>query len=135
MTRFYLLAGCLSLFLLAQKTAAQQTYPVRFASGTAHFPENYTQALQGDAFSPDEIHNGYFVRYLQFRELLSDEARRSMENSGVVFVGYVQFGAYLVAIPQKYPQQQLRRLQVRSVVAVQSAWKIARSLREKPYGK
>lgn len=135
MTRFYLVFGCFLCFLLAQKSNAQQNYPVRFASGTVLFPENMEQALQGNAWSPGEIQGGYYVRYVQFRELLSTEARRALESKGLVVVGYVQFGAYLMAIPQQFDLHQLQRLGARSVVVLKPEWKMARSLREKPYGK
>lgn len=126
---FLLFSGwlCLPVF-------SQNNYPVRFEWGTEFFPENFQAIRQNPAVSPGEVVNGYYYRYLQCAEIPSVRLLSEIESAGVQFVGYITFGAYLVAIPEKFDLKKLEVLRVRSIVPVRPEWKIARNLREEPYG-
>jgi len=113
---------------------SQNNHPVRFEWGAEYFPENYQALRQNPAVSPDETAGGYYFRYIQCAEIPSARLRTEAEEAGVRFIGYVSFGAYLVAIPEHFDLNRLAPLGVRSVVPVQPEWKLARNLREEPYG-
>lgn len=133
MVRIYFLWGCLALMLFAGQTQAQQVQPVRFASGAVFFPENYEQSLQNGVFTPDELQNGYYVRYLQFPNVLTEAQRRRMEDKGAKVLGYVRFGAYLTALPKQFDLKDLGRWGLRSIITPKFEWKTARNLRERPF--
>jgi hypothetical protein len=48
-------------FCCAAAVAGQQQYPVRFASGTEYFPENYAEFRNKNAADAPEIVNGYYA--------------------------------------------------------------------------
>ncbi|MBK6930189.1 MAG: S8 family serine peptidase [Saprospirales bacterium] len=125
-----LLLGC---FLL-QPAFAQQTYPVRFFWGTEFFPDNYQAIRQNPDVKPADIVNGYYTRFIQCAEIPTAAMRAGLEEAGVQFITYLHYGAYLVALPEQFDLGKLDALKVRSIVPVLPEWKLARTLREKPYG-
>lgn len=135
MKHLYIIAIYLGLMLVSTVTLAQQKYPVHFAAGTTYLPENFTQVTQGSPYAQDELCRGHFVRYVQFSEVLANETRNTLAAKGIVFLGYVQFATYLLAIPEHFDLKQLTRLSARSMVSPKPEWKTARNLRERPFGK
>lgn len=113
---------------------AQQSYPVRFTWGTEFFPDNYQAIRQNPEVQPAELINGYYIRYIQCTEIPTARLRTALEQEGVQFISYVTFGAYLVALPEGFDLNKLELLHVRSIVPVKPSWKLARNLREEPYG-
>ncbi|MBK8966015.1 MAG: S8 family serine peptidase [Lewinellaceae bacterium] len=126
------------LFLLSfwglQSAFAQQSYPVRFTWGTEFFPDNYQAIRQNPDIQPGDLVNGYYTRYIQCSEIPTARLRAALEQEGVQFISYVTFGAYLVALPEKFDLNKLELLHVRSIVPVKPRWKMAQNLREEPYG-
>lgn len=131
MKKFYTL---LFPAILAMPLFGQQTFPVRFESGTEYFPENYAEIRKAPAISADEIINGYYVRYVQCTQIPTAPERAVIEGEGVRFIEYVQFGTYLIAVPHHFDLAKLEKIRVRSVVPVKTWWKLARNLREQPFG-
>ena len=121
-------------WLLSFSAFGQQSYAVQFAWGSEYFPANYAEVRQHPTVTANEVVNGRFVRYLQCTQLPTAKERAVLEAAGVQFITYVHFGAYLVSLPQNFDFALLEKLHVRSVVPVPGEWKLARSLREKPYG-
>lgn len=117
-----------------QPAFAQMGIPVRFAWGTEFFPSNYQAIRQNPDHSPAEMINGYYIRYIQCTEIPNARQRSAVEADGVQFISYVDFGAYLVALPEHFDPGKLEALRVRSIVPVKPVWKLAQNLREKPYG-
>ncbi|MBK9338654.1 MAG: S8 family serine peptidase [Lewinellaceae bacterium] len=126
----FLLFGC----CLCRPVFSQNNYPVRFEWGVEFFSDNYQAIRQNPGVSPDEVVHGYYFRYIQCTEIPSARLRAEAEAAGAQFIGYVSFGAYLVAFPEKFDLGKLESLRVRSIVPVRPEWKIARNLREEPYG-
>jgi PKD repeat protein len=122
-----LLVTCLPAF-------AQSSFPVRFVHGTEIFPENFASIRQNNIVQVDEMVNGVYVRYIQLEKIMNAEERAAFESTGARIIGYVQFGAYLVLLPQNFDFQKIEAFSPRSVVAVDPRWKIAQSLREQPFG-
>ncbi len=118
---------CLPLF-------AQQNLTVHFQSGDETLPENFADALKNPSVAPSEVVNGYYVRYIRCAEIPAAAERAALEAEGVKFLGYVSFGAYLVALPQDFDLKKLEKIRVRSLVSVKNDWKMARNLREQPFG-
>ncbi|TNE62774.1 MAG: PKD domain-containing protein [Bacteroidetes bacterium] len=130
LTALFLLTG----LALCQPAAAQQTYPVRFAHGTEFFPDNYQAIRQQPDVNPEELVNGYYFRFIQCTEIPTGRQRTVLEKAGLQFISYIQFGAYLVAIPEQFDLDQLATINTRSVVPVKPVWKMARNLQERPFG-
>ncbi|MBV6438543.1 MAG: hypothetical protein EPGJADBJ_00167 [Saprospiraceae bacterium] len=120
--------------VLAIPLYGQQTFPVRFESGTEYFPENYPEVRKNPAVNANEIINGYYVRYVQCTQIPLATERAVLEAEGVQFIEYVSFGTYLTAIPKHFDLGKFEKIRVRSIVPVKTWWKLARSLREQPYG-
>lgn len=129
-TCFFLLLGA----ALCAPVFSQNAPPVRFEWGAEFFPDNYQAIRQNPAVSPEELVNGHYIRYIQCAEIPNARLRAGLEADGLRFLGYVSFGAYLVAIPADFDLGRLAALSVRSILPVRPDWKLARSLREKPYG-
>jgi len=128
---------CYALLLamaLAMPSPAQQTYPVQFNFGTEFFPENYSEVRQSFIADPGEAINGRVVRFLQCYHIPASEARAALEKEGVWFLAYVRSGSYLISMPEHFDAGKLAVLEPRSLVAVKPEWKIAKSLREQPFG-
>ncbi|MCC6460800.1 MAG: S8 family serine peptidase [Saprospiraceae bacterium] len=124
----------LLLHFVAFTLAAQQAPPVRFDWGTEVFPDNFQAIPEHPGVDPGELVNGFYFRYIQCTSLPTAREREALEQEGLQFIGYVQFGAYLVAIPETFDLKKLKNLRVRSLLPVPAAWKLARSLKEEPYG-
>jgi hypothetical protein len=60
--------------------------------------------------------------------------RADFEATGARVIGYVQYATYLVLLPQNFDFKKLDPFSPRSVQAVTAEWKMARSLRELPFG-
>ena len=65
---------------------------------------------------------------------MNAQERSAFEATGARVIGYVQFGAYLVLLPQNFDFQKIEAFSPRSVVPVKPEWKMAESLREQPFG-
>lgn len=124
----------LVFFLTAQISLAQQQLPIRFAWGAEYLPENYEDVRRQPGISADELVNGYYVRLIQFQQIPAHAQRAGIEALGVQFMGYVRENAYLVALPAAFDLGALAPLQARAVAPLRPEWKLARSLREPPYG-
>lgn len=81
-----------------------------------------------------DLLNGYYIRYIQCSKIPAAAERSVLEASGVQFLGYIHFGAYLVALPAGFDVNRLAAINVRSVVPVSPNWKIANTLRDRPWG-
>ncbi|MBC7777597.1 MAG: hypothetical protein H7246_19340, partial [Phycisphaerae bacterium] len=122
-----LLAICLPAF-------AQNTFPVRFAQGTEIFPDNFASTRQFHKVASEELVNGLYTRYIQLAKIMNAQERAAFEATGARVIAYVQFGAYLVLLPQNFDFKKIEGFSPRSVMPVKPEWKLARSLRELPYG-
>ena len=122
-----LLASCLSAF-------SQNTFVVRFAHGTEIFPENFASARHTTKVAAEELVNGLFTRYIQLEKIMNAQERAAFEATGARVIGYVQFGTYLVLLPQDFDFKKIEGFSPRSVMPVNPEWKMARSLRERPFG-
>ena len=125
----------LALCVAATPAYGQQNdFALHFWWGTEFFPENYDATRTGLTPAPEELVAGYYVRYIQCQKVPTAADRTALEAAGLLFYGYVHFGAYLVAIPQHFDLTALARLHARSIFPVKTEWKLARSLRERPFG-
>ncbi|MEO6037612.1 MAG: S8 family serine peptidase, partial [Saprospiraceae bacterium] len=134
MKKIYPIILLATSWLLAFSAFGQQSYTVHFVWGPEHFPANYGELRQHPDVTAAELVEGRFMRYIQCSSLPGSAEREAMEALGVKFITYVDFGAYLVSLPQNFDFSVLEKIHVRSVVPVPGVWKMARSLREKPYG-
>ncbi len=127
-------SALLMLLAICLPTFAQNTLSVHFAHGTEIFPENFASVRQFSKVAADELVNGQYARYIQLEKILNAQERAAFEATGARVIGYVQFGAYLVLLPQNFDFQKIEVFSPRSVMPIKPEWKLARSLRELPYG-
>ncbi len=111
----------------------QSAFPVHFSFGVEKLPANFNtfKLLLPDK---NEISSGRYVRFIRTEKLISTENRALLAASGIDILEYIPGGIYLISIPEYYDLTQLERIQVQSIVPVQPVWKLARNLRERPYG-
>ena len=107
--------------------------PVHFRFGSEPFPDNYYTARQ---IAPDkaEVISGRYVRFIKTEKLISTADREALAASGIDMLEYIPTAVYLVSIPEYYDLSQLEKVQPRSILAVKPIWKLARNLRERPFG-
>lgn len=129
-----LLSALLLLLVCQLPVFAQQSFPVRFSHGTEIFPENFAIIRQNAPIRQEEIVNGTYLRYIQFTKIMNASERAAFEATGAKVIGYVPFGTYLVLLPQNFDFRAIDAFSPRSVVPVNPTWKMARSLRERPFG-
>jgi Subtilase family/PKD domain len=118
---------------MAQTTTTPTPLPVRFVHGTEVFPSNFNVQSRAEVPAAD-IAAGHYVRYVQFRQVLTTAERLALEATGIRVAGYVHFGAYELVIPQGYDLTALERVGAYSIMAAQPHWKMHRNLRERPLG-
>lgn len=121
------------LLLCSFHLSAQQAQPVRFSFGNVQLPANFEQAGLMKPHA-EEIFGKYYVRLIQCERIPTDAEKQIFEADGVQFIAYVHHGAYLALFPQQFDLRRLSRLHVRTIVPVEPQWKMAKSLREQPYG-
>ncbi|MEY4203462.1 MAG: hypothetical protein RL013_1165, partial [Bacteroidota bacterium] len=128
----------LLLFLFASALSfqiqAQQVPAVRFSWGYESFPENFERVSRENVPGYTDIFNDRYVRYIQFDHTLSNVQRRNLEQSGIEIAGYVYPSAYELVIPVSFDLKNLGGPGAVSVMPVAPVWKLARSLREPPFG-
>ncbi len=134
MKKIYPILLSAACWLLTYSAFGQQSYTVHFVWGPEHFPGNYTEVRQNPAVKAGELVEGRFVRYIQCTQIPAAAERAALETAGVRFISYVNFGTYLVSLPEQFDWSMLEKIHVRSVVPVADTWKLARFLKEKPYG-
>ncbi|MFM7402177.1 MAG: S8 family serine peptidase, partial [Bacteroidota bacterium] len=120
--------------VLSFQVCAQQLLPVRFSWGYEFFPDNFERACSENKPGSTEIFNDQYVRYVQFDHTLSDIQRRELTQSGIGIAGYVYPSAYELVIPSSFNLKNLGKYGAVSVMPVAPVWKLARSLREPPFG-
>lgn len=133
MRKLYALLCLSGLLSLSTTVLAQTTFPVRFSHGAEYFPQNF-ESIRQNPEAPTDLLNGYYIRYIQCAKIPAATERSALEASGVQFLGYIHFGAYQVALPVSFDINRLAAIHVRSVVPVSPDWKIANTLRERPWG-
>lgn len=107
---------------------------VQFAWGAEVFPVNYNEAKLQQGVSADELVLGKYARYVQFKGALSAGERSVLQELGIDIASYVYPATYLLLLPQAIDLRQLQRFSPLSVMALKPEWKMARSLREPPFG-
>ncbi len=131
MKSLFLLLFCLSATFSA---TAQKAQPVQFSWGIEILPENFNDLKQPMKVPAAELSKGKFVRYVQFEKTLNATERTALSALGIDVCGYVYPATYLLLLPEAIDFQQLERFSPRSVVPLKPEWKMAKSLREPPYG-
>lgn len=119
---------------LAISSSAQNNPAVRFAHGLEVFPENFATVRQSPHIEASELVKGQFVRYIQLKKIMDAPERATFEATGARVIGYVPYGTYLVVLPKDFDFQRITPFSPSSVMPVLPDWKLANTLREKPYG-
>ncbi len=126
-------ATLLVFALAVTALSGQPLTPVHFSWGTAYFPDNAPVFLNAPPITEAERDAGMYVRYLRFEQLPDSEERKRAADQGLQWIGYVHPNTWLAAIPQSLDLSTLANGKLRSVVPVDPEWKLAKSLREKPW--
>ncbi len=118
-------------FALSLPVAAQ---PVQFSWGHEALPLNFNEAKHRPLPAAQEIVLGKYARYLQFEKTLHSAAQSDLQALGIDVLSYVYPATYLLLLPDGLDLQQLQRFSPLSIAALKPEWKMAKSLREPPYG-
>ncbi len=123
-----------SLIFCGKTLGQSHDYRVRFKSGTAVFPENLADFQAKPSISTDETFDGQAIRFIQFYELPDAAARQRMADMGLRTLDYVSYGTWRTVFPAGFDHKKMTSLGIRSVMPVETKWKLARSLTERPLG-
>jgi PKD repeat protein len=123
MRQFYFLA-CVWAF--AAQLHAQDQYKVYLKSGVLAPSANFTEvSLQRPSIDAQEFINGaYYLRLLQFEQVLTESQKAALEAQGLVFTGYIDFASYITLIPRDFDLVALAKFQTRSILPFDPNWKI-----------
>jgi PKD repeat protein len=131
--RYLYQLACLLGLTIPHLLTAQQSLAVHFAHGTELFSANFKSASTAQ-IPENEIFNNLYVCYIQVSQIPTDAQRSALERDGVSFIHYIDFGAYLVAIPRGFDLEKMAAIGVRSIVTPEVAWKMHQNLKERPFG-
>lgn len=131
MLRALLLSAC---FFLTGLQLNAQIKSVYFDWGTLALPQNFDHPTQWPAVRSEEIVGDRYMRLLQCRQLPEAATRMRLEAQGVQFLAYMHQHTYLLSLPVGFRTEALQVLEPTALAVFQPEWKIARNLREKPWG-
>ncbi len=125
----------LLLVFSATTAFSQNTHQVRFSWGIENLPENFNSIKQQRSkVAAEELVQGKFVRYIHFSKTLTASERSEATTLGMEVLGYIYPATYLVMLPENIDFQQFEKFAPQSIVPLKPEWKMAKSLREPPYG-
>lgn len=80
-----------------------------------------------------EIINGNYYRLLQFNTIPTQEARESLEKTGIRLLDYLPENTYVASIPKGYDLNHLVTYNIRAFEPFHASLKIAETIHELPY--
>jgi PKD repeat protein len=121
--QFYLICGLLCFVVSIN---AQEKYAVHLKSTSitpsANFSETLLQRPNIDA--SELLSDKYYIRVIQFYAVPSQREQEQLQALGLVFNGYLDFAAYITAVPTHFDLMALSPFNVRSIVPFDQKWKI-----------
>src|SRR5690606_35158813 len=107
-----------------------QNYEVQFKSG------NYTPVqVSWNQVSPagSEVVNGHYYRYIQFKQIPSDEQKAQLARAGVQLYNYVPGYTYMASIPAGLNLASVDDGNIRAVFPVAEQFKLSAELWTRQY--
>jgi len=121
----------ITIFILISTFAfSQEKYSLVLNSGKFIPAENLENFLREPGIKDGEIINGKYYRVIQFLEIPNAEAHQEITNKGIELIGYYPRLAYLAAIPRSLAIEELRNLNIRSILPLDLSFKIDPRLQE-----
>lgn len=120
-----LLLSIVFQFLIVQILFAQ-TKPLKLKSGTI-IPVANVELFANDV-EPTDVFNGYYYRYLQFRNIPTTLQQHSIKQSGIQLLQYLPENAFMAAIPKGYDRKLLSGLGVAAVIKLNDVQKTSNKL-------
>lgn len=111
----------LGLIVLATAGFAQD-YRLLLQSGTVQPVANLSEFIE--EASPTDIFNGYYYRFLQFKNIPTQEEKNTLTASGIKLLDYIPKNTFVAAIPERYNRAKLASFGVRSVIKQDAIQKI-----------
>ncbi|GAB4408963.1 MAG: hypothetical protein OHK0039_12370 [Bacteroidia bacterium] len=102
-------------------------------SGIRTLPANADAYIRQPQLDPSEQGAGYYVRLIQFEDVLSPLQRQAVEATGVELLQYIPHQAYLAQFPSQMDVRQLQGLGLRSIVPLQPIDKMEPDLAQGNY--
>lgn len=106
--------------------SAQTTRKVFFQSGTVEVTENISDFINGP--QPKNEMNGYYYRFMQFKELPTVAQREALRSYGVVLMDYIPHNTFMTAIPVNFNRALLKNVNVQAVFVQQEVQKISKNI-------
>ena len=119
--------------LLCVPTFAQQekyhgNYDVLLKSGTERFEANVNDFIKNPTITSTETVNGYFYRFLQFKNIPNQSTLEDIAQSGVILFDYVPHKTYIAGIPADLDYRSLKKWGVRSVAKMTGLQKLSKTI-------
>ena len=127
--------AALLLFVLSVGTASAQNrsaQQLHLKTGVYDCPANLESFIQ-NPYQVDELRNGFYYRILQFNDLPTAAEKAEMESAGIVLNTYLPQNAFQARISSDAAITDLDRWGVRSVMVIESAFKMTASLANRDY--
>lgn len=123
MLRYY---KVLFLLLCIVSSGYAQKNAILLHSGTMQPSPNLEEFIQLP--SPNDVVNGYYYRLLQFNAIPNAQQKSSLKSDGVILLDYIPQNTFMAAIPVRYDRNNLKNVNVRSVLRMQDVQKINRNI-------
>ncbi|MFN0187757.1 MAG: S8 family serine peptidase [Bacteroidia bacterium] len=119
-----------AIFVLIQCSiaplSAQNTQKIFFQSGTREVKENVTEFINSP--SPKNEMNGYYYRFIQFKEVPTMALRNELRASGLILMDYIPHNTFMTAIPVNFNRSLLKALKVHAVFKQEEVQKISKNI-------
>ncbi|MBK7965225.1 MAG: S8 family serine peptidase [Bacteroidetes bacterium] len=115
-----------TIFLSTSLLHAQKTKTVLFQSGSVEVEENLNLFINSPA--PKNEINGYYYRFIQFKEIPTKTQQDNMRSSGLVLMDYIPNNTFMTAIPVSFNRTLLKQLNVHAVFAQTEVQKISKNI-------
>lgn len=119
-----------SIFLFANLYVFSQSYSIHLQSGVFTPIENNLSDVR---WSNNELVNGYYYRFIQFKNIPTNEEKKYFAAHGILLYNYVPNHAFMAAIPAAFDITQLKEENIRSVFPIEKNNKLEVSLAKKQY--
>ena len=122
----------LSLLSLVTITVRAQNYSVQLQSGSFVPAENRVGDL---SYKNAELVNGFYFRFIQFKDIPTEEQKRAIENKGVRLYNYLPHNTFTAAIPASLALSQIDDGNIRSIFVIEPRHKLDELLSKGTYPK
>lgn len=126
MKKITILAAAL-MFQISAFSQTDNRYSLMLSSGTINPPANVS-LLKSQQIQQEEIYNGNYYRFIQFSSLPTASQKNELAVKGIDLLMYLPQNTYIASIKKGSDLSDLSSYNVRSVIAIQTEYKLLKEL-------